>query len=79
MQKAVFIKQLELANECNLPVIIHIRDAYADALTILQEHKHLLNNSGVLHCYGGSLEYAKEVLKLGLYFGFDGPITFKKF
>ena len=77
LQKSVFISQLKLANEFNLPVVIHIRDAYGDALTILKEHKHLLNNSGVLHCYGGSLEYAEEVLKLGLYFGFDGPITFK--
>lgn len=77
LQKEVFIKQLELAHQCGLPVIIHTRDAYEDTLNILKEHKHLLVNSGVMHCYGGSLEYAKEVLKLGLYLGFDGPITFK--
>jgi len=77
LQKQVFIKQLELANELNLPVVIHVRDAYGDVLELLKEHKHLLNNSGVMHCFGGSLEYAKEVLKLGLYLGFDGPITFK--
>ncbi|PKK95775.1 MAG: hydrolase TatD [Tenericutes bacterium HGW-Tenericutes-4] len=77
LQKQVFIKQLELANECKLPVVIHVRDAYEDVLNILKEHKHLLGHSGVMHCFGGSLEYAKEVLKLGLYLGFDGPITFK--
>ena len=77
LQKEVFVKQLKLANKFNLPVIIHVRDAYEDALSVLQQNKHLLNNSGVMHCYGGSLEYAREVLKLGLYFGFDGPITFK--
>jgi TatD DNase family protein len=77
LQKEVFIKQLELAHECKLPVVIHVRDAYQDVLDILKEHKHLLEYSGVMHCFGGSLEYAKEVLKLGLYLGFDGPITFK--
>ncbi|MGD9901557.1 MAG: TatD family hydrolase [Spirochaetales bacterium] len=76
VQKEVFVKQLKLANKVGLPVIIHIRDAYEDALKVLKDNKNLLNNSGVLHCYSGSLEYAQEVLKLGLYFGFDGPITF---
>ena len=77
LQKQVFIKQLQLANELNLPIVIHVREAYGDMLELLKEYKHLLNNSGVMHCFGGSLEYAKEVLKLGLYLGFDGPITFK--
>ena len=77
VQKKVFIEQLKLAYECKLPIIIHVRDAYEDVLNILKENKHLLAYSGVMHCYGGSLEYAKEVLKLGLYLGFDGPITYK--
>lgn len=77
IQKQVFVKQLEIANELGLPVIIHIRDSFGDALEILKENKHLLNNSGVVHCFSGSLEFAKEMLKLGLYLGFDGPITFK--
>jgi len=77
IQKKVFIAQLKLAYECKLPIIIHVRDAYEDVLNILKEHKNLLAYSGVMHCYGGSYEYAKEVLKLGLYLGFDGPITYK--
>lgn len=76
VQKQVFVRQLQLADELKLPVIIHVRDAYQDAIDILKEYRHLLKHSGVMHCYGGSLELAQEVLKLGLYLGFDGPITF---
>lgn len=74
-QKEWFIKQIDLANELNLPVSIHSRDASFDTLSLLAAHP--AKAKGVLHCYSGSVETMKELLKLGYYFGFDGPITFK--
>jgi TatD DNase family protein len=74
-QLKYFIDQLNLANEVNLPVVVHSRDAQKDTLDTLKAIK--INNSGVIHCFSGSLESAKEFLKLGYYLGFDGPITFK--
>ena len=74
-QKEWFIKQIDLANELGLPISIHGRDASQDIYNILKEHP--VKNGGVLHCYSGSKEMLKEFAKLGLYFGFDGPITFK--
>ena len=74
-QKEWFIKQIELANRLDLPVSIHARDAIGDTLVILKEHP--VKRKGVLHCYSGSVESMKELEKLGYYFGFDGPITFK--
>lgn len=72
-QKDIFIKQIIIANEFSLPVIIHDREAHGDTLEILKEYK----PKGVLHCYSGSAEMAKEVLKLGMYIGFGGSLTFK--
>ncbi len=74
-QKRWFIKQIEIANELNLPVSIHAREAAKDTLDVLR--KHPLKAGGVLHCYSGSPEMLLEFAKLGLYFGFDGPITYK--
>ena len=74
-QKEFFIRQIELANELQLPIIIHDRDAHEETLNILKEHKPLYG--GVMHCFSGSVEYLKEVLKLGLYIGLDGPVTYK--
>ena len=74
IQKEYFIKQIEFANEHNLPISIHNRDAFEDCLEILKEHKPKC--SGVMHCYSGSPEFLKEVLDLGLYIGLDGPLTF---
>ncbi|MBR5914581.1 MAG: TatD family hydrolase [Selenomonadaceae bacterium] len=74
-QQKTFIQQLDIARQLNLPVCIHERDAHGDALKILQcEAKGL---RGVLHCFSGSLEMAREVWKLGWLIGIDGPITFK--
>ena len=73
LQKEVFIEQIKLAQELSLPVIIHSRDAHEDTLSILKEYK----PQGVLHCFSGSKEIAKEVLKLGMYIGFGGALTFK--
>ena len=74
-QKEFFIKQIELANELKLPIIIHDRDAHQETLEILKEHKPLYG--GVMHCFSGSVEYLKEILKLDLYIGLDGPVTYK--
>lgn len=74
-QKPFFAAQLELANELDLPVSIHAREATQDTYEILKAHP--LKRSGVLHCYSGSVESLKEFAKLGFYFGFDGPITYK--
>lgn len=76
-QKKVFIRQLEIANQLNLPISIHTRDAWQDLLEILKANKNLLNNSGVIHCFSGSQEIANELLKLGFYLGFGGVVTFK--
>ena len=75
LQQKYFINQLEIANEINLPVVVHDRDAHKDILDTLKSIK--INNAGVVHCFSGSVEMAKELLKLGYYLGFDGPITFK--
>lgn len=74
-QKEWFVAQIELANELDLPVSIHAREALGDTLSILKSHP--LKRKGVLHCYSGSVETMLEMAKLGMYFGFDGPITFK--
>lgn len=74
-QKKWFIRQIELANELHLPVSIHAREAYGDTLELLKAHP--VEQKGVLHCYSGSPELLREFAKLGYYFGFDGPITFK--
>lgn len=70
-----FIKQIELANKYDLPISIHCRDAINECLTILKEHK--VNRGGVMHCYAGSKEIAKDFIKLGFVLGFGGTITFK--
>ena len=72
-QIEVFRKQIELANKLDLPVIIHDREAHEDTLGILKE----LRPKGVVHCFSGSVEMAKEIIKLGLYIGLGGAVTFK--
>ncbi len=76
-QKECFIRQIELANESKLPISIHCRDATEDALNILKANKSKLTNGAVMHCYSGSKETARELLNLGLYISFAGPLTFK--
>lgn len=73
-QQWVFRRQLELALELDLPVIIHDRDAHGDCLAIVAEYPGL---RGVFHCFSGSPEMAAELLKRGWYLGFDGPVTYK--
>ena len=77
-QKEWFDKQLSLAAELNMPVVLHVRDAIGDALDILKAHRQeLLSTGGIMHCYSGSSESAREFLDLGLYIGFGGSLTFK--
>lgn len=75
LQKKVFIKQLDLARQLKLPVSIHDRDAHGDLMEVLRKEGRGIR--GVIHCYSGSAEMAKELLKLGWYLGVDGPLTFK--
>ena len=75
IQKEYFRRQLMIANELDLPVIIHARDAIQDTYDILKEVD--VRRKGVLHCYSGSMEMAKEFIKLGYYISFSGTVTFK--
>lgn len=74
-QKEVFIKQIELANKYNLPIVIHTRDAVMDTLEILKSHP--VKKCGIFHCCPFNRELVKEGLKLGYYISIAGPITFK--
>jgi len=74
IQKRAFRMQLELARELNLPVIIHERDAHGDAFDIVREFPDV---RGVFHCFSGSREFARELVKRGWHIGFTGVITFK--
>ena len=73
-QQVVFARQMELARALHLPVIVHDRDAHGDSLRIVCDYPQL---RGVFHCYSGSVEMARELLRRGWYLGFDGPITYK--
>ena len=73
-QQTVFRKQLALAAELDLPVIVHDREAHGDNLEIVKEFPGV---RGVFHCFSGSPEMAEELLKRGWYLGFDGPVTYK--
>lgn len=72
-QRELFVAQIELAKAKGLPVIVHDREAHGDTLDILKATK----PSGVLHCFSGSVEMAREVIKLGMFLGFNGVATFK--
>lgn len=73
VQIRLFREQLDLAKQLDLPVIIHARDCTEDYVNILRE----MRPRGVVHCFSGSAETAREVLKLGMYIGFTGVLTFK--
>lgn len=72
-QQEVFAIQLELARELALPVVVHDREAHADTLEFLKKYK----PAGVVHCFSGSWEIAREILDLGMYIGLGGVVTFK--
>ncbi len=74
LQKKRFYEQAALAYELNVPLIVHDRDAHYDCFEIL---KNFPNLRAVYHCFSGSVEYAREILKLGFYMSFGGALTFK--
>ena len=75
LQKEVFIKQIELANKYELPIVIHDREAHKDTYDILKEYN---KSSEVLfHCFSGSVEFMKECVKQGWYIAIGGVVTFK--
>lgn len=73
-QQEILREQFRLAEELDLPVIFHDREAHGDSLAIVREFP---NVRGVFHCYSGSAEMTKVLLDLGWYLGFDGPVTYK--
>ena len=75
IQKKAFVEQIKLANELDLPIVIHTRDAVMDTIQVLKENE--VKNRGVFHCCPQNRELIKEGLKLGFYISFAGPITFK--
>ena len=75
VQRELFVVQLNLARAAGLPVCIHDREAHGDTLALLKAEGQGL--TGVLHCYSGSLEMARELWKMGYYIGIDGPLTYK--
>lgn len=75
-QKAVFIRQLDLARELDMPIIIHDRDAHGDIMNILRKEGKGVR--GVFHCYSGSYEMAMEAIKMDYFISFAGPVVFPK-
>ena len=74
-QKEFFIKQIKIANKLDLPISIHCREAIDDCLQILKSNP--VKRGGIMHCFAGSVESAKEFIKLGFLLGFGGTVTFK--
>lgn len=74
VQKKAFIHQIQTANALHKPILIHMRDATKDTMEILKEYKQV---PGILHCYSGSLETAKEAIAMDMYISVGGPLTFK--
>ena len=75
VQKHWFVRQLQLAREVNLPIVVHSRDAAKDTLDIIKAEK-AYEMGGVIHCFSYSLEMAKEYLNMGFYLGIGGVVTF---
>ena len=75
LQKQVFLNQIQIANNLDLPIVIHTREAVMDTIEILKTNK--VNKKGIFHCCPLNIELIKEALKLGYYISFSGNITFK--
>ena len=73
-QREYFVKQIQIANELDLPISIHCRDAIEECLRILKENP--VKRGGIMHCYAGSLEMTKDFIKLGFLIGLGGTVTF---
>jgi TatD DNase family protein len=77
IQREVFARQLELATELDLPVIVHRRDADGEVEAMLKDASASGKLRGVLHCFSGSIDWAERAVRMGFYIGFDGPLTYK--
>lgn len=77
VQKDVCLEQMTLAYELNMPVVYHVRDAHQDMIDLMKS-QHGKLSGGIIHCFSGSWEIAREYLKMGFYISFAGPVTFKK-
>ena len=77
VQKEAFLRQLQIADEAGLPVVIHSRDAAEDTYEFLSQHRNLLRHGGLMHCYSYSPEMLLRFVELGLHFSFGGTSTFK--
>jgi TatD DNase family protein len=75
IQEAIFLRQIDLANRLDKPIVIHSRDAIQRTYDLLKQHP--VKRTGIMHCYSGSLEMAKAFIKLGYYISLAGPVTFK--
>jgi len=75
LQHDAFLRQIDKANELGLPILIHTRDAMQETYNLLKSHP--CNKTGIMHCYSGSVEMAKEFIKLGYVISLAGPVTFK--
>src|SRR5689334_19406462 len=78
VQIEVFKRQLQAARECDLPVVIHTREAEAETIEILQSEYDSAPRRGVFHCFSGSLELARRAIQIGFMISFSGIVTFKK-
>ena len=77
LQRQVFVDQIKLAHELQLPIVIHLRDAVADLIAVLQQHKEWLKYGVLVHCFSESIESYQILEKLGCYVAFGGVVTFK--
>lgn len=77
LQKEIFIKQIKLANELNLPINVHDREAHKDTFDIIKEYNDQSKSKVILHCFSGSLEFANECIKEGWFISLGGVVTFK--
>lgn len=76
-QREFFLKQMQIADEVGLPIVLHSRDSAQETLEFLQANRNLLKKGGLMHCYSYSPEMTADFAELGLYFSFGGPSTFK--
>lgn len=77
IQKSAFERQILLAHQLKLPIVLHVRDAYADTLEILERNKDKITNGVLVHCYSGSKETVREFTRYDAYFALGGAITYK--
>ncbi len=78
VQMPVFLRQLEIAAAAKMPIVIHTRDAWADTLDVLRSHWAPRGVPGIMHCFTGNVEQARECLDMGFYLAFGGVVTYPK-